>query len=278
MGPLVQWHLDNCKYKNFIGDKNEVIAAIEARKQRNERLRVGYEKVKVQRPAVSCPHCGITAKYKKGGLNKWHFDNCKFKGLTEEEKEAIRNPKRPAPQESYSCPHCNFTCKTARGLVMYHNDRCKFKGLTEAEKNVIFAEQDAKAEATRKRKVAAAAKRAQKVKQSALTSEKYDTCPHCQTFSTKWHLGKWHYDKCVVKGLEGEAKENAIAKLASRRRRHADYARNKRQNADVQQCSERKPRAKPLPKSGYMRIAADGYTTMLYSDYVNELRRQLEIQ
>lgn len=89
------------------------------------------------RPQIECPHCKATSS-RKGVMRAFHFDNCRFKGMSAEE---IRIEKHGTPDERRElhrqrcieraqyrpiliCPHC---LKKGKGPAMHkwHFNNCK---------------------------------------------------------------------------------------------------------------------------------------------------------
>jgi hypothetical protein len=46
-------------------------------KKQSEESKVKKRLAQLQKPTLTCPHCGLVGKY--AGMKRWHFDNCKNK-------------------------------------------------------------------------------------------------------------------------------------------------------------------------------------------------------
>lgn len=142
-GSLKRWHFENCRFKDLSEEEMKPVVEAVVRRKKN---RGKYKSL------TNCPHCGMVSK-RAGSMVRWHFDNCKLKGLSEEEKEAIRNPKSQPRPALYSCPHCNATSKSRGNLSRWHFDNCPHKSLGEEEKRTAYAELDAAEQAKANRRL-----------------------------------------------------------------------------------------------------------------------------
>lgn len=72
---------------------------------------------------IKCPHCN--RKMEPGNAKQWHFDNCKLKGMNDEQKNEFLKPKEPI---MIKCTYCDKIMKTSDGNIKRHHfEKCKFK-------------------------------------------------------------------------------------------------------------------------------------------------------
>ncbi len=90
----------------------------------------------INKPIVTCPHCGKVAK-EGSNMTRYHFDNCKENPANnKEEIEKQRNEShhmkgkkfKKREQEDVTCPHCDKVGRI-EAMKRWHFDNCKFKKL-----------------------------------------------------------------------------------------------------------------------------------------------------